>query len=359
MNINRTFNDYYILHPFEAPSNKKKFLYLVKSVALAIFCLGYFHYKANKALKEKLIVQGKKEEPPNPAIRKATASIFPSTPPLISPDIPSTRHEPPAPPEIPPSNLQNEPWFQASDIFPNPFMRSIDENSIIKPPKTVAEYAQAQFGEDYKQVKRLNQIASFFKKNTVYDVIGDGNCFCHSAAVGLLQFRGTEKAEKIVEAILEARPREPYIKPDTTIKGFSKENDYAVVLANFLDTQIPTPDLLNNPEFNACFSRVIRHVLLQHPDAKDLVENRAGKEIDVQAITLLNAIFDLKAKLVVLSDPSYAGPEADKLALSIEGINPFDEHSQQMIDLNQASNQKAKTCDFLIVRNGAHFIAMV
>lgn len=62
MNINKTFINYYILHPLEHPSKRKRLLYLVGSAALAVFCLGHFHRKA-KSLAERKIVPGEVKQP--------------------------------------------------------------------------------------------------------------------------------------------------------------------------------------------------------------------------------------------------------------------------------------------------------
>jgi hypothetical protein len=244
---------------------------------------------------------------------------------------------------------------------------------IVGKKQSVASFIKSEFSGETsrskKYINRLSNISKYFNKLSIYPTQGDGNCFCNAAIAGLIEIMHADAGRyRQMSTILLERGcshSAPYIK------DFSQEADFNLVIDRL--SQQPALSLLNDDAFAVSFSRIIRHLIVCEIEDKHLplreIVREDGDYIDTDAITVLNSIFDINAQAAVLSAPSNTGADLDRSDTAYivsgrkavpdglpragfaEGESPF------LVDLSKENRNRPP--EFLIIRQGAHFIAMV
>ena len=153
-------------------------------------------------------------------------------------------------------------------------------------------------------------------------------------------------------------PDENYIKPDPSstedhLTKFNKEQDFNLVLRG-LKSDKSTQSLLENFNFTASFSRIIRHLL--STASADLCSSTNGEETDMYSIWVLNAIFNTQAKMIVLAGPKTVDPESSDW-ISVAGGKALYEGVSDVY-LRQSDHSEPSKPEFLIIRKNAHFITL-
>lgn len=212
MNINKSFINYYILHPLDHPSKRKRILHVIGSVALAIFCLGHFHRKA-KRLQERNIVPGQQigrplplpGEKPQPGIETLKSSIER---------------------EVKANALPNPPISQVST-----FNRFID---------TEYNNPNAQIRKNFVAFEKLEKITD---DSTFLRIRGDGDCAFRAIGIALRLHAKKTPAFNLPEVLrvsvqsLKNVPNQPELqeKMQTAFEAISQHLD-----APLLDPQFDT-----------------------------------------------------------------------------------------------------------------------
>ena len=230
---------------------------------------------------------------------------------------------------------------------------------IVQDPKSVQDYLNEEYKgftpQAIKYRKRLELIGKYYEKNTIYPVRGDGNCFCNAAVAGLLSIPNNRV--NIIHVFEKKKnTNQNYIKPDpnsTTehLTHFNKDKDFKIVLAGLADTNLTTEALFKDFEFTAAFARVIRYLL--STQSEGCATN--GQEMDIDDVWSLNTIFNTRVEAIVLAAPlKDFDPELPDSAYTTGSacINI------RYLDLKSAVNPPFNKPEFLIIRKGAHFIAL-
>lgn len=235
-----------------------------------------------------------------------------------------------------------------------------------------SSYSGAATERNKKYSERMRNISQYFAKNDVYPVRGDGNCFTNSAVAGLLYVMGKDRkrSQEIAQLISSYETRDtPYILPDVTQtapqynKVFTKEGDFKAVLDRINGDTFEISELIGDQSFISAFSRVIRYILVCEREQGGFEEGdipgRCGEEIDMEAVVLLNRLFQVNASLIVLQGPNQASdPENPHEALQLVGRERFE--GQRIVDMSPIDSSVIEgEFDFLILRKSGHFLAML
>ena len=247
---------------------------------------------------------------------------------------------------------------------------------IVERGLSVREYNQNEYGggteNAQKYSNRLQLISSFFNKEVVYPVRGDGNCFCNAAIVGLIHLIQADPRNraKFINILQEYAAREDlYVTPDTNdnvpaySRTFSKQKDFDLTIRYLQREHIGVEDLTTKFDVAASFSRIIRYMIYCNQEDAGFPANEisleSGQAIDMNAVVIFNGIFDLNSKMAVLkADSNEANPQQAKDVYVVKGKDLY-ANSTAVLDMTQQNARPDKECDFLFVRKEGHYIALV
>ncbi|MBA2369077.1 MAG: hypothetical protein H0V82_08660 [Candidatus Protochlamydia sp.] len=286
--------------------------------------------------------------------------------PIRNPEINLTNPPPiitiPSNPPILPTEKKKK-KFSETDLGPR----------IVQKGMNVEKYSQEEYKGNtpkaQKYIKRLKHISAYFNKSFIYPVRGDGNCFCNAALAGLvlLIVKNNEKKEKIIQVLIEyASKTEAYTTPDQSAnapaysKLFTKEEDFETTVQFLSDGTLSSLDF-ENYNFTSSFSRVLRYLICCNQANAGFAPNEmsleSGSEIDMNAVVILNALFDINCKVAVLqANLNEANPVKPEEIYLIQGKDIYD-NSTSIINTHQ--NNGDQPCDFLLIRKDAHYIVLV
>jgi hypothetical protein len=321
---------------------------LLCGLTLGLAIVGYMGYKAVKWIAVKLGLVKKTDT----VVQQMLSPQETSTPPL--PDLKDRKIEV----EKATTNKEEAPVVEK----PNPIEEYL---KIVQSPKSVEKYLDEEYKGDTSTARkyraRLEYIEKHYDKHQVYSVRGDGNCFCNAAVAGLLSIPNNRKK---IAAILREKVKtdKNYIKPDPNstadhLTKFQKDDDFNIVLDGLLTrTDLTTQNLLEDFNFTAAFSRVIRYIL--STTSKDLCSSTNGEETDMYSIWVLNDIFNTQAKMIVLAGLTAVDPELPNIAHVACGKSLNVDEGASNVTLNTNVNSESNKPEFLIIRKSAHFITL-
>lgn len=246
---------------------------------------------------------------------------------------------------------------------------------IVQKGMSVEEYAHEEYKgnteKSKKYTQRLHHISAYFNKNLIYPVRGDGNCFCNAGLAGLvlLMVRNSEIKERVIQVLIEYAFRtEAYVTPDLSdnppvySKNFTKQEDFDLAIRFLSEGSLSSVDF-RDYDFASSFSRILRYIICCNQKSAGFAPNEmsleSGSEIDMNAVVILNTLFDINSKVAVLQcNLNQANPAKPEEVYLIQGKDIFD-NSTSIVDTTQNNENRNSSCDFLLIRKDAHYIVLV
>jgi hypothetical protein len=278
MNVNKSFINYYILHPLEHPSKRKRILHLIGSIALAVFCLGHFHRQA-KRLQERNIVPGQQIGKPLPQPGGETLK----------------------------ASIERE---VKANLIPNPpISQACSFNRFIE---TEYNNPNAQIRKNFLELEKLEKITD---ASTFLRIRGDGDCAFRAMGIALRLHAKKTPAFNLPEVLKESVqglknvPNQPELqeKMQTALEAISQNLDKSLL----------------DPAFDTHWINLLRSMsalyLLAHLDDADLTAllYAQAEEMD------LKEYLETKGKANQPNDARYFGNYSDMKAIAALTKAPF------------------------------------
>jgi hypothetical protein len=235
-----------------------------------------------------------------------------------------------------------------------------DPPKLLQRPQTVAEFIDSS---DHKT--RISAISNYFSLRKIIPVRGDGNCFLNALSAGILEKLRKDPSykDKLIGALLPYEYSDkPYVIQDQNSthdfeKGFYKASDYQKVIESLNRSKIS--DLFEDQYFNGSFTRILRYALT-HAFDEDKISPECGSYVDAEVIRGAKNLFDLKCRVAVID----AGSGVEKIIRENfnkrqnypEGFLLYEAQGEQRIVDTKTTRKEKDTLDFVLLRNGAHFV---